>query len=138
MPNRFAWLYSCSLVRPLLLELEPERRRDELEPEDERERDDERELELEREPELERELELERDLEEELFVSPFCARCLLTVRAAISLARFVERPCFFSESLMCSYCRSRFELQAFGIAENLLWEVMLRGCCAAGGELNAG
>ena len=36
-------------------------------------------------------------------VSPFSARCLLTVRAAISFARFVERPCFFSESLMCSY-----------------------------------
>jgi hypothetical protein len=37
------------------------------------------------------------------FVSPDCARCLLTVRAAISFARPVERPCFFSESLMCSY-----------------------------------
>jgi hypothetical protein len=37
------------------------------------------------------------------FVSPDSARCLLTVRAAISFARLVERPCFFSESLMCSY-----------------------------------
>jgi hypothetical protein len=37
------------------------------------------------------------------FVSPDADRCLLTVRAAISFARFVERPCFFSESLMCSY-----------------------------------
>jgi hypothetical protein len=46
------------------------------------------------------------------FVSPAWARCLFTVRAAISLARPVERPCFFSESLMCSYWRSRFELHA--------------------------
>jgi hypothetical protein len=37
------------------------------------------------------------------FVSPFCARCLFTVRAAISFARFVERPCFFSLCLTCSY-----------------------------------
>jgi hypothetical protein len=37
------------------------------------------------------------------FVSPACARSLLTVRAAISFARFVERPCFFSESFTCSY-----------------------------------
>ena len=37
------------------------------------------------------------------FVSPASDRCLLTVRAAISFARPVERPCFFSESLMCSY-----------------------------------
>jgi len=49
------------------------------------------------------------------FVSPACERCLLTVRAAISFARFVDRPCFFSESLMCSYCRSRFALHASGI-----------------------
>jgi hypothetical protein len=47
------------------------------------------------------------------FVSPDCARCLLTVRAAISFARFVEAPLFFSASLMCSYCRSRFALHAF-------------------------
>src|SRR5438132_13966381 len=47
-----------------------------------------------------------------LFVSPDRARSLLTVRAAISLARLVERPCFFSPSLMCSYCRSRLLLHA--------------------------
>src|SRR5437763_2924359 len=46
------------------------------------------------------------------FVSPERARSLFTVRAAISFARFVERPCFFSESLMCSYCRSRLLLHA--------------------------
>jgi hypothetical protein len=49
------------------------------------------------------------DVDED-FVSPACARCLLTVRAAISFARFVERPLFFSDSLTCSYCRSRFLL----------------------------
>jgi len=37
--------------------------------------------------------------------SPACARSLLTVRAAISFARLVEAPRFFSPSLMCSYCR---------------------------------
>jgi len=37
------------------------------------------------------------------FVSPDCARCLLTVRAAISFARPVERPDFCSDSLTCSY-----------------------------------
>jgi hypothetical protein len=47
-----------------------------------------------------------------VFVSPDSARCLFTVRAAISFARAVERPCFFSESLTCSYWRSRFELHA--------------------------
>jgi hypothetical protein len=45
-----------------------------------------------------------------LFVSPASLRCLLTVRAAISFARFVLRPSFFSDSLMCSYCRLRFAL----------------------------
>ena len=40
---------------------------------------------------------------DEDFASPDSARCLLTVRAAISFARFVDRPCFFSESLTCSY-----------------------------------
>jgi hypothetical protein len=99
--------------------LELERLREELEPEEEREREDDREL--------EREPELEREREDEPFVSPFCARCLFTVRAAISLARFVDRPCFFSESLMCSYCRSRFELQAFGMWGNLLWKRCCRG-----------
>ena len=83
--------------------------RDELPPEredDPPERDDE-----EREDE-------DDDFEDEPdFVSPFAARSLLTVRAAISFARFVERPCFFSESLMCSYWRSRFELHASGMRE---------------------
>jgi hypothetical protein len=37
------------------------------------------------------------------FVSPARALSLLTVRAAISFARFVEAPCSFAESLMCSY-----------------------------------
>jgi hypothetical protein len=41
--------------------------------------------------------------EDEDVASPDCARCLLTVRAAISFARFVDRPCFFSESFTCSY-----------------------------------
>jgi hypothetical protein len=44
------------------------------------------------------------------FVSPASRRCLFTVRAAISFARFVLRPSFFSDSLMCSYWRSRFAL----------------------------
>src|SRR5690242_103985 len=53
--------------------------------------------------------------------SPDCARVLLTVRAAISFARFVDRPCFFSDSLMCSYWRSRFALHAdCGISNPLL------------------
>jgi hypothetical protein len=91
IPSRFACWYSCSFVWAPLL-------------------DDE----LPRE-ELERELEVDLPREEP-FVSPFCARCLLTVRAAISFARFVERPCFFSLSLTCSYWRSRFPLQAFGIS----------------------
>jgi hypothetical protein len=42
------------------------------------------------------------------FVSPDCARCLLTVRAAISSARSSPTPRSSSESLMCSYCRFRF------------------------------
>jgi hypothetical protein len=69
-------------------------------PLDELLRDDEAELRDEDEP------------PDDDFVSPAFARCLFTVRAAISLARPVERPCFFSESLMCSYWRSRFELHA--------------------------
>jgi hypothetical protein len=54
-------------------------------------------------------------LERDDFVSPASARCLLTVLAAISFARPVERPCFRSDSLMCSYCRSRFALHDLGI-----------------------
>jgi hypothetical protein len=88
--SRFACLYSCSFVGPLLLDDERPREDDEL--------DEERDLD-----EDDRELELDREREDEPFVSPFCARCLFTVRAAISFDRFVERPCFFSLSLMCSY-----------------------------------
>jgi hypothetical protein len=55
-------------------------------------------------------------------VSPDAARCLFTVRAAISFARPVDRPCLRSESLMCSYWRSRFALHALGIATYLLCE----------------
>ena len=80
-----------SFVLPLLLRADVERLRDELE-RDELDRD---------------ELDRERDDD---FASPFCARCLLTVRAAISFARPVERPRFFSPCLMCSYWRSRLEL----------------------------
>jgi len=43
------------------------------------------------------------EVRDRLFDSPDRARALLTVLAAISLARFVDRPCFFSDSLMCSY-----------------------------------
>jgi hypothetical protein len=60
------------------------------------------------------------DDEDDDFVSPDFARCLLTVRAAISFARFVDRPCFCSESFTCSYCRSRFALHDWGIASDLL------------------
>jgi hypothetical protein len=44
------------------------------------------------------------------FVSPASDRCLLTVAAAISVARFVLRPRRSADSLMCSYCRARFAL----------------------------
>jgi hypothetical protein len=37
------------------------------------------------------------------FASPVRALSLFTVRAAISFARFVDAPRFFSLSLMCSY-----------------------------------
>lgn len=40
---------------------------------------------------------------DDVFVLPSAARSLFTVRAAISFARFVDRPCFFALSLMCSY-----------------------------------
>jgi hypothetical protein len=58
---------------------------------------------------------LDAEPEDEDFASPVSARFLLTVRAAISLARFVDRPCFCSDSLTCSYWRSRFALHASGI-----------------------
>jgi hypothetical protein len=49
------------------------------------------------------------------FVRPSSARCLFTVRAAISLARFALRPPrFFELSLMCSYCLSSLSDQAWG------------------------
>ena len=68
-------------------------------------------------PPLREELELREDddEDEDEDASPDFERCLLTVRAAISFARFVERPCFCSESLTCSYCRSRFALHDWGI-----------------------
>jgi hypothetical protein len=50
--------------------------------------------------ELPDDFELDFDVD---FASPDCERCLLTVRAAISFERFVDRPCFRSESRMCSY-----------------------------------
>ena len=52
----------------------------------------------------------ERD--EDDFASPAWARCLLTVRAAISFARSVDSPFSCSDSLMCSYWRSRLALHA--------------------------
>src|SRR5436190_17734500 len=55
------------------------------------------------------------DVREADLASPLRARSLFTVAAAISFARLVERPSFFSESLMCSYCRSRFALHDLGI-----------------------
>src|SRR5579884_2164812 len=42
-----------------------------------------------------------------VLVSPARARSLLTVRAAISLARSGFSPRSWALSLMCSYCRSR-------------------------------
>jgi hypothetical protein len=45
---------------------------------------------------------------------------LLTVRAAISLARPVDFPSFFSLALTCSYWRSSLLLQAFGMMISLL------------------
>lgn len=42
------------------------------------------------------------------FVVPCEARRLLTVAAAICFARFVLRPAFSSDSLMCSYWRAFF------------------------------
>ena len=41
-----------------------------------------------------------------VLVRPSFVRRLLTVAAAISFERFSDRPSFFSEALMCSYCRS--------------------------------
>jgi len=44
------------------------------------------------------------------------ARSLLTVRAAISWARFGDSPRSSELSLMCSYCRSRLAFEPRGIA----------------------
>jgi hypothetical protein len=49
----------------------------------------------------------------DLFASPDLARSLLTVAAAIRLARLAGAPRFLAEDLMCSYCRSRLLLHAF-------------------------
>jgi hypothetical protein len=57
--------------------------------------------------------ELDFDLVPELLASPDCARCLLTVAAAISSARSSDRPASSSDSFTCSYWRSRFSLHAF-------------------------
>jgi hypothetical protein len=81
-------LYSCSFVRPVarrVPERIPPRRPEDMSVRDDR--DDER-------------------------ASPLCARSLLTVRAAISLARFVDAPRFFALCSMCSYWRSRLLLHA--------------------------
>src|SRR5688572_27447294 len=53
-----------------------------------------------------------RESREDVLASPFRARSLLTVRAAISSALSFEVPRSRSPSLMCSYCRSRFALHA--------------------------
>src|SRR3954453_5371809 len=59
-----------------------------------------------------------RERRDDVFASPVRARSLLTVRGAISFARFVAPPCSFSLSTMCSYCRSRLPLHAVGIASS--------------------
>src|SRR5829696_6729494 len=55
------------------------------------------------------------DVGEDVLASPERARSLLTVRAAISLARLVDAPRFLALSRMCSYCRSRLGLLPAGI-----------------------
>jgi hypothetical protein len=52
------------------------------------------------------------ELRERCLASPLLARSLLTVLAAISLARLVDAPRFFALSLMWSYCRYRLLLHA--------------------------
>src|SRR5262245_29701977 len=54
-----------------------------------------------------------RDVGDDALDSPLRARSLLTVRAAISFARFVDAPRSLALSLMWSYCRSRLLLHAF-------------------------
>lgn len=58
-------------------------------------------------------------------VRPSLLRRLLTVAAAICLARRVDRPRFAADSLMCSYCRSSLSLHALGIAVLLLPTIRL-------------
>jgi hypothetical protein len=66
------------------------------------------------------------ELREAVFVWPFWARSLLTVRAAISLARLAGSPWSFSDSTMCSYLRSYLSVHSRGT------EVLLSiGCCSA-------
>src|SRR5438105_2776707 len=80
---RFASLYSCAFVRPrgpLVPERFPPRRPGETSV---------------------------RESREDCRASPERALSLLTVRAAISLARFVDAPRSRALSLTCSYCRSR-------------------------------
>ena len=60
------------------------------------------------------------DVRDAVFASPERARSLLTVRAAISSARFSDHPCFFWLALMCWYCRSRLGLLPAGIAHLLV------------------
>src|SRR4051794_26828861 len=54
------------------------------------------------------------------FASPWRARSLLTVRAAISSALSSDLPRSSRLSLMCSYCRSRFGLAPLGMAPPLV------------------
>src|SRR5579862_516884 len=84
MPIRFASLYSCAFVRPFgrfVPERRPPRRPDDRS---------------------------ERERREDVLASPFRARSLLTVRAAISFALRFGVPRSSRLSSMCSYCRSRF------------------------------
>jgi hypothetical protein len=50
-----------------------------------------------------------------LGVRPSSRRCLLTVRAAISLARLADLPRCCEDSFTCSYCRSSFADHALGM-----------------------
>jgi hypothetical protein len=53
-----------------------------------------------------------------VFDSPALARSLLTVRAAISVARSGLAPRCRALPLMCSYCRSRFGLDPLGMTNH--------------------
>src|SRR5947207_14450565 len=69
--------------------------------------------------------------------SPLRARSLFTVAAAICLARLVERPCFFSLALLCSYCRSRFALHACRGIEKRLSKERRSGFSPSASRCNA-